>query len=182
VQWKSGRIAGRLGFREPKSRCIPPCLPHSLQTGMPRGRWHLKFKTPEQELEEFLRDAPSCLRDMFRVDSMSLQEQKEWRSSFNFWRMSCSWKFQHGFEKLLKRIPERWREYCRRSREVALLGVPRGRPGRRQTPLSKLAEMRELSEQGWNEQRIANRFGLTPEAVRKRLAAARRRLGLKSNS
>jgi hypothetical protein len=147
----------------------------------------LSSKSPEQELDEFLRTAPSCLRDMFRFESMSPKEQAEWRSAFYWWRLVSSWQDRREFEELLKSLRPRWREYCKRVRELARLGLPSARPGRqREDALAEEAE--QLERAGLSQSKIARELNrrhpnrkdskgnpkpLTPDAVRKKLTSRR---------
>jgi hypothetical protein len=147
----------------------------------------LRSKTPEQELDEFLLTAPSCLRDLLRVQSMSREEQAEWFSSFYWWRLLSASNAQRRFEELLKRLPSKWREYCKLVRRSALLGLPSAKVGRpRQDNLAQEAE--ELERAGLSQSKIAlelnrrhpdrkdhkgNLRPFTSEAVRKMLARSR---------
>jgi hypothetical protein len=133
----------------------------------------------EQQLQKFLETAPPCVRDMFRVGSMSPAEKAKWRSEFYFWRMLCDPQYQHRLEVLLKQCPEKWNEYVRRREELAKSILPRRIQGRpRKDRLAQ--EGCELSQAGLSyaqvSKKLNQRYGpgtTNPQAIRQLIRSRR---------
>jgi hypothetical protein len=91
----------------------------------------LNLKSPEEEIDEFLATKPFWQQKLLRFDfSISSDEWLAWYNSAEWWRDAGA-SAQREYESLVKRSPSRWSEYCQRSKESALKGVPfvrRGRP------------------------------------------------------
>jgi DNA-directed RNA polymerase specialized sigma24 family protein len=144
---------------------------------MPRGRWYVGFKSPEDELEEFLAPLPSWHRKILQLDySLSPDEWSAWQQSD--W-LQAGGQVDDKYLELLKRCPEKWREYRKCKRKLALMDVPKALLGRPKTPAKELAEILALKDRGLNEDQIAKIRGLTKDTVRKRLDTAKRRIPLK---
>jgi hypothetical protein len=134
----------------------------------------MDFKSPEDELEEFLASLPSWHRKILELDySLSRDEWSAWQQS-DWWQNGG--QVDDNYLQLLKRCPEKWREYRERKRRLALMDVPRALPGRPKTRAKELAEILALKAQGLNVDKIAKKRGLTRDTVRKRLEAAKRRI------
>jgi DNA-binding NarL/FixJ family response regulator len=140
---------------------------------MPCGRWHVGFKTPEDELEEFLAAQPSW-RQKILLDDDSLSKEEASAATRSSWIELA--QVQEQYLKLLQRCPEKWREYRERRKRIAQMYVPPARPGRPRTPPMEEAEILAMEEQGLNPEQIAKRLGLTKETVRKRLKTAKKRM------
>jgi hypothetical protein len=94
-------------------------------------------KNPEKELEEFLAPLPAWLKAALEQKDYSfatVQENLEWINNQN--RVT---ELRPEFERILRRIPAQWNEYCKRFREnqrriheteKRFLNVPKGKPGR----------------------------------------------------
>jgi hypothetical protein len=133
------------------------------------------FKSPEEELAEFLAALPSWHRKILEQDcSLSPEEYSDWLQSD--WWQNGGKVVEDKYLQLLERCPEKWREYRNRRKKLALMGVPSARPGRRPTRINELASVLALKNRGLNQEQIAERLGLTKEAVRKRIKAAKKRL------
>lgn len=90
----------------------------------------MTFKDPEEELTEFLLAQPSWLRKILQLDySLIPEERQAWQDSDSWWQ-GASGSVQAEYERILQRIPPRWREYCKKRRQDALTGVPSVPPGR----------------------------------------------------
>jgi hypothetical protein len=151
-----------------------PACRRSCQTGMPRGRWHtLAFNGPEEELEQFLAAQPSWLRKILLLDfSLTTDEHLAWTES-DWWQRGG--KVAEEYERLLRRVPDQWRDYCKRKKLEALKGlptVPTGRP--RRDGLAHEAE--QLRRSGKSYVQTAKALNLkhgegttTPERIRKLL-------------
>jgi len=102
------------------------------------------FKSPEEELEQFLAAQPSWLRKILRFDvSLTPNEQAAWIAS-NWWHEGS--KVEDEYQRLLRRVPAKWRDYCERKKSDALKGlptVPTGRP--RKDEIAHEAEQLRLS-------------------------------------
>lgn len=134
----------------------------------------MDFKSPEDELEEFLVSLPSWHRKILELDySLSRDELSAWQQS-DWWQNGGP--VDDKYLELLEHCPQKWREYRKRKRELALVEVPRAQRGRPKTRAKELAEILALKERGLNEEQIARARGLTKDAVRKRLEAARDRI------
>lgn len=137
------------------------------------------FKSPEQALEEFLAAQPSWIRKLLEHNNQLSAEEfsavltSDWQQT---------WFSQiDEYERLLKRIPSRWREYRNKCRREALSRIPSAQHGRpRKDALAE--EAMKLHQAGKSYAKIAkflnNRYGpdtTTPEAVRKLVSARKLR-------
>jgi hypothetical protein len=134
----------------------------------------VKSKSPEDELEEFLALLPSWHRRILQLDySLTPDELSAFQKS-DWWQNGGPVDDQ--YLELLKRCPEKWRDYRERKKREVLTQVPPARRGRPKTPPNELAKIRALEKRGLNNDQIAKLLGLTKEAVRKRLETAKRRI------
>jgi len=130
------------------------------------------FKSPEDELEEFLASLPSWHRKILELDYSFSRDERLALAQSDWWQNGG--QVDDNYLELLKRCPEKWREYCKRKRRLALKDLPHALPGRPKTRAKELVEIHELKAQGLNEDQIAKKRGLTKDAVRKRLEKAKR--------
>ena len=136
------------------------------------------FKSPEDELAEFLAAQPSWLRKILQLDhSLSREVLLDWKQSD--WLQEGG-KIEQEYERLLKRVPVKWREYCDKRKRQALEGLPSAPPGRpRKDSLAE--EAKHLRLAGKSHAQIAAELnrkhgaGTTNrEAIRKLLSRKRR--------
>jgi hypothetical protein len=101
-------------------------------------------RNPEQELAQFLAAQPEWCRKWLAHDpTLSAEEQVAWLKSSGLEGMTM----RRQYEKLLKKVPARWREYRERCQQLAQTMVPAGNPGRpRKDALA--SEARELVGNG----------------------------------
>jgi len=145
----------------------------------------LNFKSPEDDLEEFLAKQPSWLRKILQFDgSLSLDEHQAWVDS-NWWQEGG--KSDDEYMRLLQRVPTKLREYRKRREQAALIALPSVRPGRpRKDALAEAAA--QLHQAGKSHPEIAvllrdkftimTKKGLrepTPEGIRKLLESRKPR-------
>jgi hypothetical protein len=140
----------------------------------------VSFKSPEEELDEFLAAQPSWLRKILQLDySLSRDEHLAWNQS-DWWWGSGQASVQEEYERLLRRVPEKWRDYCERKKLDALKGlptVPAGRP--RRDGLAREAEQLRLSGKSYAQtaKALNLKYGTgttTAEAIRKLLTSRKR--------
>ena len=133
----------------------------------------MAFKSPEEELEQFLAAQPSWLRKILQLDfSFTTDEQLALHES-DWWQSGG--KVEQEYLRLLQRVPEKWRDYCERKKLDALKGlptVPTGRP--RKDSLAHEAERLRLSGKSYAEtaKALNRKHGsgtTTAEAIRKLL-------------
>jgi hypothetical protein len=131
------------------------------------------LNSPEEELDQFLAAQPSWLRKILERDySLTADEHLAWNKS-DWWQEGG--KVEEEYIRLLRRVPEKWREYCQREKIDALNGVPTVRAGRpRKDGIAHEAEQLRLS--GKSYARIARALNLkhgadttTPQAIRQLL-------------
>lgn len=136
------------------------------------------FKTPEDELDQFLATKPSWLRKILELDlALSNAEELAWSQS-DWWQEGG--KDEKEYIRLVRRIPSRWREYRRRRMQSAVADLPLGPTGRpRKDALAD--EARQLQLEGKSHADISRalnrKYGLgttTREATRELLARKRR--------
>jgi hypothetical protein len=137
------------------------------------------FKSPEGELEQFLAAQPSWLRKILQLDwSLTSEEHLAWHKS-DWWQSKG--EVEEEYLRLLRRVPEKWRDYCERKRLDALRDVPTVPPGRpRRDSLAQEAEQLRLSGKSYAQTAKALNLkhgeGTTsPEAIRKLLSSRKRR-------
>lgn len=88
----------------------------------------MDFKTPEEELEEFLAARPSWARKLLQFD-FSLTGDEYTAVLHENWQ--ANWlNYMAEYERLAKRVPARWREYRERRKQQALASLPSLAPGR----------------------------------------------------
>ena len=138
------------------------------------------FKTPEEELEEFLAARPSWVRKLLQSDFL-LTEDEYAAVLHGNWQ--ADWlNYMAEYERLARRVPARWREYCERRKQQALTSLPSAPPGRpRKDWLAE--EATRLHQAGKSYRNISiflnNKYGpdtTTSEAVRKLLGSRKSRL------
>jgi hypothetical protein len=141
----------------------------------------VNFKDPEEELEEFLAAQPSWLRKILQRDlALSPDEVRAWLES-NWWQDGGD--VEREYLRLLCRIPAKWREYRKRLKAGALIGLP-SRPAGRPRRDSLAHDARLLQQAGKSPAEIAVLLrkkhaittpkGLrepTPEGIRKLLSS-----------
>ena len=136
------------------------------------------FKTPEDELDQFLATKPSWLRKILEFDlPLSNPEKLAWSES-DWWQEGGKDEKEHI--RLVRRIPSRWREYRRRRMQSAVADLPLGPAGRpRKDQLAD--EARQLQFEGKSHAQISSalnrKYGpgaTTREAIRKLLSRRRR--------
>ena len=135
----------------------------------------MAFKSPEEELEQFLAAQPSWLQKILQLDmSLTDEERLAWNAS-NWWHDNG--KVEDEFLRLLQRVPKRWREYCERKKLDAIRGlptVPTGRP-RKDSLADEAAELRRSGESYAQTAKSLNlRHGAgttTAQAIRKLLSS-----------
>ena len=146
---------------------------------MPRGRWHVSFKTPEEELDEFLAARPSWAQKYLQAN-YSAMTQEELSALFHVIEEQQLSDDAAEFQRLCRRAPARWREYCKRYKENLLqCFMPSGLPGPGATRKDALAEEATLLRRvGKSYQEIADllnqRHGpdtTNPDAVRKLISS-----------
>jgi hypothetical protein len=141
------------------------------------------FKGAEEELAEFLAPYGPWLERCFRGDP-SLDDLKTLSArGLGFSNIQAHGELQNEYERILKRIPARWREYCKIKSRVALevAGPPRGAPGRPKKDV--LAdEAKQLKSEGKSYAQVAlalnSKHGektTTAEAVRKLLDSRKKK-------
>jgi hypothetical protein len=139
------------------------------------------FKTPEEELAEFLAAQPSWLRKILERDfNLSWDEGMAWNQAAEWWQDGGE-KTQKEYENILRRIPDRWREYRKRLRQDALAHIPPEKPGRRRKDMLA-EEAKQLQDAGKSYAQIAKALNskrgagtTTAEAIRKLLSSRRQR-------
>ena len=133
-------------------------------------------KSPEDELKEFLTTKPSWLQKFLQLEySWSPDEISAWQQS-EWWWKDTERKVENEYLRLLQRCPAKWREYLARRKQLALLDVPQTKRGRPRTSPKDDADILALEEGGLNREQIAKQFGITKEAVSKRLKVAKLRI------
>src|ERR1022692_3885007 len=166
---KSARVAP-----ERRAHSGPPAdLPRN---GMPRGRWRMGFKTPEEELEEFLAARPSWARKVLQADYFSLTVEEEFAFLHGNWDEDL-WNYSAEYERLCQRVPARWHEYCNKKQQaLTSLFFPSAMPGRPGRPrkdwLAEQATLLHQSGKSYGEiaDLVNEKYGLgttTREAIRK---------------
>lgn len=117
-----------------------PALPAALipTTGMPRGRWYVGFKSPEDQLEEFLARQLPWVREILQEHPPSNEAISALQRPGGFEILGQA---QDEYLEVLKRCPAKLREYRKRQAKIAAKaalsrlpsmppGAPRGmRPG-----------------------------------------------------
>jgi hypothetical protein len=148
---------------------------------MPRGRWLVIFDCdPERELANFLAAQPSWRRKRLQSDfSWTAKEITEWSQADC--REDCA--AREEYEKILRKLPEKWREYRKKRRQVAiataLSTIPPAKAGRPRKD-SLAGEALALRKAGKSYSQIAvlinHKHGTvtTPDAIRKLLGSRRR--------
>jgi hypothetical protein len=137
------------------------------------------FKTPEEELEEFLAARPAWARKLLQSDFSLTEDEyaallhEDWQANW----LDC----MAEYEKLARRVPARWREYCERRKQGALASLPAAPPGRpRKDGLAEEGTLLHQSGKSYAEIAILfnNKYGpgtTTPDAIRKLLSSRKRR-------
>jgi hypothetical protein len=128
------------------------------------------FKSPEEELDQFLAERPSWMRKVLEWDFSLTKEEGSAFGEYGLERLADQ---QKKYEALASRVPAIWRKYRKRRRQFALASVPSAEPGRpRKDHLAE--EARQLQAEGKSYAQIAieinHRHGAgttTPEAIRK---------------
>ena len=137
-------------------------------------------KSPDDELKEFLTTKPSWLQKFLQLEySLSPDEFSAWQRSEWWWKDSEG-KVENEYLRLLQRCPAKWREHLERRKQLALLDVPQTKRGRPRTSPKDDADILALEERGLNREQIAKQFGITKDAVTKRLKVAKLRILPKS--
>jgi hypothetical protein len=179
----------------PEKRCSPTYLPRlPLKIGMRRRRQCiLDCRRPKEE-EEFLAQHPSWLRKLLEGDFALTPDEQADMTRSNF--PEIFGQAEDAYFQLLRRYPERLREYRNLRKKLAvrseLSRLPSVTPGRpRQDTLAQ--EAKKLQQGGLSQPEIASELNrrhpdrrdrkgnlhpLTAEAVRKMLA---RRYGTASD-
>jgi hypothetical protein len=159
---------------------LRPVLGCFFIAGTPFGRMQLTGN-PEKELEEFLMPLPAWARRFLQLGFPSLVQ-----SEIADWARNPDevFKLKTEYERILQRIPVKWREYRERlkreadqtARYEAQFLVPKGKPGApRKNELAQKAAL--LQSQGMNFPQIAAELNktlgednrTTADAVRKLL-------------
>jgi len=111
------------------------------------------FETPEEKLQQFLDAQPSWLRKILQLDlSLSPDEQSAWVQS-NWWQEGG--KVEEEYIRLLRRVPNKWREHRGKVALNALSTLPSARAGRpRRDSLAE--EAKHLHEAGKSYAEIAD--------------------------
>ncbi len=135
---------------------------------------------PERELANFLAAQPPWRRKWFQGNySWTTGEIVDWSEAD--WREDQP--AREEYEKILQKLPEKWRDYRRKLRRVAISTavstIPPAKPGRPRKD-SLAGEALALQKAGKSYAQIAvlinHKYGAvtTPEAVRKLLSSRRR--------
>jgi hypothetical protein len=137
------------------------------------------FKSPGEELEQFLAAQPSWLRKILQLDwSFTTDEELALHES-DWWQNGG--KVEEEYLRLLRRVPEKWRDYCERKKLDALKGLPKVPAGRpRRDGLAHEAEQLRLSGKSYAQTakalNLKHGAGTTSaEAIRKLLSSRKRR-------
>ena len=69
------------------------------------------FATPEEELQQFLDAQPPWLRKMLLLEPLSAEEKVAWVQSDWWWTLEGDTQIRNDYERLLRQVPGRWREY-----------------------------------------------------------------------
>ncbi|MGA8152746.1 MAG: hypothetical protein WB952_17480 [Terriglobales bacterium] len=111
------------------------------------------FKTPEEELEQFLAAQPSWLRKLLQFDfSLTFDEHLAWTQS-DWWQEGG--KVEKEYLRLLQRIPNKWREHRGKVARNALSTLPSARSGRPRRDLLA-EEAKHLHEAGKSYAEVAD--------------------------
>jgi hypothetical protein len=136
------------------------------------------FKSPQEELAQFLSAQPSWLRKILQLDySLTTDEHLAWTES-DWWQEGG--KIGEEYLRLLRRVPEKWRDHCERKKLDALKGLPTVSAGRpRKDNIAHEAE--QLRQSGQSYAQTAKTLNLrhgacttSPEAIRKLLGSRKR--------
>ncbi len=138
----------------------------------------MAFKSPEEELEQFLAAQPSWLRKILLLDFPFTQDEGiAWSESD--WIQNGG-KVEEEYIRLLQRVPEKWRDHCERKKLDALKGlptVPTGRP-RKDSIAHEAEQLRLLGKSYAQTAKALNlKHGAgttTAEAIRKLLGSRKR--------
>jgi hypothetical protein len=138
-------------------------------------------KTPEQELREFLAQYPRWLQQALQWNFSTTAEDV---SAFAQYGWDRYFELLERYEALACRVPAEWREYRKRRKQIALAGVPTGKPGRPRMDLLA-EEAMELKSRGKSYAKIAREMkrrhphqdARKPDAIRKLIASRKPRLG-----
>ena len=133
----------------------------------------MAFKSPEEELEQFLAAQPSWLRKILLLDFALTRDEGTALSESDWFQNGA--EVEEEYIRLLQRVPERWRDHCERKKVDALKGlptVPVGRP--RKDSVAHEAEQLRLSGKSYVQtaKALNLRHGegtTTPERIRKLL-------------
>jgi hypothetical protein len=111
------------------------------------------FATAEEELQQFLDAQPSWLRKILQLDlSLSPDEQSSWVQS-NWWQEGG--KVEEEYIRLLRRVPNKWRDHRGKVTRNPLSTLPSARSGRpRRDSLAE--EAKGLHEAGKSYHEIAD--------------------------
>jgi hypothetical protein len=146
------------------------------------------FKSPVDELEEFLAAQPSWLQKILQLDySLSREEFLAWHDSVWWWQ-DTQRKVEAEYLRLVRRCPDKWSVYCARRRKIALAGLPTVSSGRpRKDPLAQ--EAVDLKRAGLSYTKIAiklnSKYGpgtTTAGAVRQLIGSRKCRSAQTGNS
>ena len=142
------------------------------------------FKSPEEDLEQFLAKQPPWMRKALQGDLPSTAAEASAFAEYGIFRFL---DLQQEYEALARRVPGEWREYRKQRRQsalqVTLAVVPSAKPGRpRKDALAE--EARQLQAEGKSYAQIAIEINrrhsagtTTPEAIRKLLGSRNPRSG-----
>lgn len=83
-------------------------------------------RSPEEELERFLSQQPPWRRKWLQMDTLSPNEAQLWFVSDH----QTDWRVRDEYECIIRHIPDKWRDYRRKWKRIALSNVPSGSPGR----------------------------------------------------
>jgi hypothetical protein len=142
----------------------------------------VRAKNAEEELAEFLAPYGPWLERCFRGDCSMDDLNTLSARGLGFANIRAHGDLKSQYESILRRIPAKWREYCKIKSRIALevVGPPRGAPGRpKKDALAK--EAKKLKLEGKSYAQVANALNLqhgegttTPEAIRKLLTSRQR--------
>jgi hypothetical protein len=172
------RLAGR---SERRAHPGPPADAFVFGT-VTREVTQVTFKNAEEELAEFLAPYGAWLERCFRGDATVEDLSTLCEQGLGFSNITAHGKLKEQYESILRRIPARWREYCKIKSRLAqeVVGPPAGVPGRpRKDALAGEAELLQSESKSYAQiaQVINSRHGegtTTKEAVRKLLSPRRK--------